>query len=181
MPHEPGHGEPVSPYVEQVTEAREQREAIRRKTRRLPWLAVLATIAVIFGGGWAAAGLINVDNQADETSATLADIEGERRVRSIYNAEAVVRACSNDNRQADYNDFLLNELVKGANRDDKPATDEEKQITRGLRKGIDALREDCREAPIVARTLRAYPDAAIPGIRDKAASGERTIPYVPLH
>jgi hypothetical protein len=91
MPHEPGHGEPVSPYVEQVTEAREQREAIRRKTRRLPWLAVLATIAVIFGGGWAAAGLINVDNQADETSATLADIEGERRVRSIYNAEAVVR------------------------------------------------------------------------------------------
>ena len=41
------HGGVESPYTEQVAESRSQREAISRKTGRLPILAIMATLAVI--------------------------------------------------------------------------------------------------------------------------------------
>lgn len=170
--------------ADQVQESREQREEIRRKTRRLPVLAVLATVALIIAAFIGGAAVVRTSEKADDTAATVGQINEEREARSIASAEAVLRSCANDNRQADYNDFLLNELVRSANRSKEPSPPEQYKVVAGLRKGIDALREDCREAPLVVRVVNAYPDALgqlgkLYTQRD--AHGQRTIPYVPLH
>lgn len=144
-------------------------------------VSVLATFAVVIGIVLGTAGFVRTTQLAEANKATLAAALKEREARSIANAEAVVRGCANDNRQADYNDFLLNELIRSANKSPEPSTVQEQHITEGLRKGIDALRENCRFSPIVLRVTDAYPHATIPGLDEPAASGERQVPLIQLH
>jgi hypothetical protein len=154
--------------------------ARKHRFRLLPLLGILAALAVTGAGGYGLAEMLHVDRQADTNTEALRQINEERRARSIASAEAVVRSCSNDNRQADYNDFLLNELVRGANQRPPPSTARERLVVDGLRKGIDALREPCRDAPLVRRVMHAYPKAHIPGLDAPAADGKRSVPIVQL-